>query len=67
MRDFSPIKHPSIESPSQVTPYLVLIEQLGSCLKEFKTLEKASSMDEARSILGKLLASQENERKEIEE
>ena len=48
-------------SPSQVRAYLVLVEQLGSCLKELKTLEKASSMDEARSTLSKLLAAQEHE------
>ena len=47
--------------------YLVLIEQLGSCLKELKTLEKASSMEEARSTLSKFLAAQEHERKEMEE
>ena len=45
----------------------MLVEQLRNHLKELKTLEKASSMDEARSMLGKLLAAQENERKEIEE
>ena len=54
-------------SPAQARAYLVLVEQLGSCLRELKTLEKVSSMDEARSMLGKLLATQEHERKEIEE
>jgi len=54
-------------SPAQIRAYLVLIEQLGSCLRELKTLEKASSMDEARSTLSKLLAAQEHERKEMEE
>ena len=45
----------------------MLVEQLGSHLKELKTLENACSMDEARSTLSKLLAAQEYERKEIEE
>ena len=54
-------------SPAQARVYLVLVEQLWICLRELKTLEKASSMDETRSILGKLLAAKEHERKEIEE
>ena len=45
----------------------MLVEQLGSHLKDLKTLENAGSMDEARSVLSKLLAAQEYERKEIEE
>ena len=45
----------------------MLVEQLGSHLKELKTLESASSMDEAHSTLSKLLAAQEYEQKEIEE
>jgi len=45
----------------------MLVEQMGICLKELRTLEKASSMDEARSMLNKLLTTQEHERKEIEE
>jgi len=44
----------------------MLVEQLGSHLKELKTLENAGSMDETRSTLSKLLAAQEYERKEIE-
>ena len=48
-------------SPTQARAYLTLVEQLGICLRELKTLKKASSMDEARSRLGKLLAAQENE------
>jgi len=36
-------------------------------LKEQKTLEKASPVNEARSILNKLLCAQEYERKEMEE
>jgi len=54
-------------SPVQARAYLMLVEQLGICLRELKTLEKASSIDEARSMLGKLLAAQEHERKEMEE
>ena len=45
----------------------MLVEQLGSLLKDLKTLENAGSMDEAWSTLSKLLAAQEHERKEIEE
>jgi len=36
-------------SIEQARAYLMLVEQLGICLRELKTLEKASSMDEARS------------------
>jgi len=54
-------------SPTQARVYLMLVDQLGIYLWELKTLEKTSSMDEARSMLGKLLAAQEHERKEIEE
>ena len=54
-------------SPVQARVYLMLVEQLGICLRELKTLEKASSMDEARSILSKLLATQEHEWKEMKE
>ena len=53
-------------SPLQARACLMLVEQLGSHLKELKTLENAGLMDEARSILSKLLAAQEHERKEIE-
>ena len=42
-------------SPSQARACLMLVEQLGSHLKELKTLENAGSMDEARSTLSKLL------------
>ena len=45
----------------------MLVEQLGICLKELRTLEKVSPLDEARSMLDKLLNAQEHERKEIEE
>jgi len=43
-------------SPLQARAYLVLVEQLGSYLKELKALENTSSMVEARSTLSKLLA-----------
>ena len=55
------------ESPSQVRACLMLVEQLGSHLKELKIMENAGSMDEAQSTLSKLLAAQEHEQKEIEE
>ena len=54
-------------SLEQVRTYLTLVEQLGRYLRDLKTLAKASSMDEARLILSKLLATQEHERKEMEE
>jgi len=54
-------------SSEQVRAYLMLVEQLGICLRELRTLEKASPMDEARSMLNKLLTAQEHERKEMEE
>ena len=54
-------------SPSQARACLMLVEQLGSHLKELKTLENAGSMDKARSTLSNLLAAQEHERKEIKE
>ena len=54
-------------SPSQARACLMLVEQLGTHLKELKTLENAGSVDEARITLGKLLIAQEHERKEMEE
>jgi len=54
-------------SPVQARAYLMLVEQLRICLRELKTLEKASSMDEARSTLSKLLTAQEHKPKEMEE
>ena len=45
----------------------MLVEQLRSHLKEFKTLENAGSVDEARITLSKLLTAQEHEQKEMEE
>ena len=50
-------------SPSQARACLMLVEQLGSHVKELKTLENVGSIDEARSVLSKLLAAQEHERK----
>jgi len=55
------------ESSEQVRAYLTLVEQLGIYLKELRTLEKASLVDEARLMLHKLLTAQECERKEMEE
>jgi len=54
-------------SSEQAKAYLMLVEQLGICLKELRTLEKASPVDEARLILNKLLIAQEREWKEMEE
>ena len=54
-------------SPSQARACLMLVEQLGSYLKELKSLENAGSVDEAWTTLNKLLAAQEHERKEMEE
>jgi len=34
-------------SSEQAKAYLTLVEQLGICLKELRTLEKANPMDEA--------------------
>ena len=51
------------ESPEQTW---ALVKQLGICLRELRTLKKVSPMDEAWSTLGKL-ATQEHERKEMEE
>ena len=53
--------------PSQARACLMLVEQLGSDLKELKSLENAGSVDEARTTLDKLLAAQEHEQKEMEE
>ena len=46
---------------------LTLVEQLGICLKELRTLESANLVDEAWLMLNKLLTAQEHEQKEIEE
>ena len=54
-------------SSEQARAYLALVEQLGICLKELRTLEKASPMDEVQSMLKMLLTTQEHERKEIKE
>ena len=55
------------ESSKQVKTYLMLVEQLEICLKELRSLEKASLVDEARLMLNKLLTAQECDRKEMEE
>jgi len=47
-----------LESAEEGWAYLMLVEQLRICLKELRTLEKASLVDEARSMLNKLLATQ---------
>jgi len=54
-------------SSEQVRAYLMLVEQLGICLKELKTLEKASLVDKTRLMLNNLLTAQECERKKMEE
>ena len=54
-------------SSEQVRAYLTLVEQLGICLKEIRTLEKDNPVDEAQSMLDKLLTAQEHKRKEMEE
>ena len=54
-------------SLEQYKAYVTLVEQLGICLKELRTLEKASPVDETRLMLNKLLIAQERERKEIKE
>jgi len=54
-------------SSEQGRAYLTLVEQLRICLKELRTLEKVSPMDEARLTLYKLLTTQEHGRREMEE
>ena len=55
------------ESSDQAKAYPTLVEQLGICLKELRTLESANPVDEDWLMLNKLLAAQERERKVIEE
>jgi len=55
-----------IGSSKQARAYLTLVEQLGICLKELRTLEKASPVFEARLMLNKIHTTQECERKELE-
>jgi len=45
---------------------MLLVERLGSDLKELKSLDNASSSQEAQVILTRLLATQEQERQEVE-
>jgi len=47
--------------PSQARACHLLVEQLGSDLKELKSLEDAGSFQEARTTLARLLAAQEQE------
>ena len=54
-------------SSEQAKAYLSLVKQLGICLKELRNLKKAKPVDEAWLMLNKLLATQECERKEMEE
>ena len=54
-------------NPLQARAYLMLVEQLGSYMKELKTLKNASLIDEARSTLSRLLAAHEHKRKDMEE
>ena len=56
-----------IGSSKQARTFLTLVEQLGICLKELRTLEKAILIDEVRSMLNKVLTAQEDERKGMEE
>ena len=49
------------EGPSQARACHLLVEQLGSDLKELKSLEDAGSFQEARTTLARLLAAQEQE------
>ena len=54
-------------SSEQARAYLMLVEQLGICLKELETMEKAILVDETRSMLNKLFTTQEHKRKEMEQ
>ena len=49
------------KSLDQAKVYLVLVEQLGICLKELRTLESANLVDEAWLMLNRLLVAQERE------
>jgi len=53
--------------PSPARACLLLVEQLGNDLKELKSLEDAGSFHKAQETLTRLLAAQEQERKEMEE
>ena len=53
--------------PSPARACLLLVEQLGHDLKELRSLEDAGSFHEAQETLTRLLAAQEQERKEMEE
>ena len=53
--------------PSQAKACLLLVEQLGHDLKELRSLENAGSFHKAQETLTRLLAAQEQERREMEE
>ena len=53
--------------PSPAKACLLLVEQLGLNLRELRSLENAGSFHEARETLNRLLAAQEQERREVEE
>jgi len=55
-----------IGGPSLAKSCLLLVEQLGSDLKELKSLEDGGSSHEAQVTLDRLLAAQEQERQEVE-
>jgi len=46
---------------------MTLVEQLGICLKELRTIKKTNPVDEAWLMLNKHLAAQECDQKEMEE
>jgi len=53
--------------PSPAKACLLLVEQLGHNLRELRSLENAGSFHEAQETLNRLLAAQEQERREVEE
>jgi len=53
--------------PSLAQACLLLVEQLGQNLRELRSLENAGSFHEAQETLNRLLAAQEQERREVEE
>ena len=53
--------------PSPAKACQLLVEQLGHDLKELRSLENAGSFHEAQETLTRLLAAQEQERREMEE
>jgi len=53
--------------PSLAQACLLVVEQLGQDLRELRSLEDAGSFHEAQETLNRLLAAQEQERREVEE